>query len=924
MNTLQNPQTKQIILNQEVLLHRMTNRIRQSLELQEILAATVSEMRALLKSDRVMVYEFHADGSGQVIAESVDTSRLPSMVGLHFPDADIPPQAREQFIKGGVRSIVDVSTQQLTWSVPNRSENGDTIPTSNVNYRPVDPCHIAYLQAMGIQSSLVVPIFDGDNLWGLLVSHHTQSQLIFEEDLELVQQVADQVSIAIAHSTMLKVARQQQQREATINSIASLLHASPTLQLETALEATKAALKGSGGRLYIGETHQLFTTGYQPTPPDQPLEKHPFWTQSQEKNQPIAIKDIYKQPELQTLIKAFETTPIRGLIIIPLHYRNQFIGYLSIFRNEIEIEKWWAGHYPTPEKPQRPRQTFEPKRETKKGQSCPWKADDLELAKALGNHFSMAIQQYLLYQEVQQLNANLENQVKERTAQLQQSLELTHALKQITNQIRSTLDLQTILQTIVKEVRNLLNADRVVIYQLKSDRSGQVTFEDKTNECSSVLGIETKGECFPQECVSDYLRGKTRAINNIEEENISPCHREFLQKFHVQANLIVPINMDDQLWGLLIAHSCIAPRHWHSYEIHTLQQLASQAAIAIQQAELYEQSQAAAASAKAHARQLAETLDNLQQIQTQLIQSEKMSSLGQLVAGVAHEINNPVNFINGNLIHATEYANNLLELLQLYQQRYPNPDAEIEQLIEEMELDFVIDDLPKMLSSMQVGADRIRQIVLSLRNFSRLEQSQMKPVDIHEGIDSTLMILHHRLKIKPDRPGIRLVKEYGNLPLVECYAGSLNQVFMNVISNAIDALDEYDKQRTLADIQAKPSQITIRTSLVTGQRFLDPNSDNFSDECIPYVRIQIADNGPGMPESVRAKIFEPFFTTKEIGKGTGMGLSISRQIVVDKHGGCFECHSQIDRGTEFCIQIPTIHSHPNCALTVSKNGAKHV
>ncbi|HEY9810247.1 MAG TPA: GAF domain-containing protein [Halomicronema sp.] len=896
----------------------MTNRIRQSLELQEILAATVNEMRSLLKTDRVMAYQFHPDGSGQVIAESVDTSRLPSMLGLHFPEDDIPPQAREQFFKGGVRSIVDVKNEQLTWSVPNRSENGETIATSNFNYRPVDPCHIAYLQAMGIQSSLVVPIFDDDDLWGLLVSHHSQSQLIFEQDLELVQQVADQVSVAIAHSTMLKVARQKQQREATINSIASLLHASPTLQLQTALEATNTALKGSGGRLYIWETHQLFTFGEQPSSP-QALEKQLFWTETKQKTEPLVIQDIYKHPELQSLIKAFETTLIRGMIIIPLQYRNQFLGYLSIFRNEIEIEKWWAGHYPTPEKPQRPRQTFEPKRETKKGQSYPWKPEDVELAKAISNHFSMAIQQYLLYQQVQQLNASLENQVKERTAQLQQSLELTHVIKQITNQIRSTLDLQTILQTIVKEVRSLLNADRVVIYQLEPDCSGKVTVEDKTDEFSSVLGIETNTDCFPHKNVNDYLQGKTRAINDVEKENLSDCHREFLQGIEVKANLMVPIIMDGQLWGLLIAHCCKTPRYWYSHEIHTLQQLASQAAIAIQQAELYEQSQAAANAARSHARQLAETLDNLQQIQTQLIQSEKMSSLGQLVAGVAHEINNPVNFINGNLIHASEYAKNLLDLLQLYQQRYPHPDAEIEQLIEDIELDFIIDDLPKMLSSMQVGADRIRQIVLSLRNFSRLEQSEMKPVDIHEGIDSTLMIIHHRLKIKPDRPGIRLVKEYGNLPLVECFAGSLNQVFMNVISNAIDALDEYDKQRSLADIQAKPSQITIRTSVVTRNGLLSSNSQPLSDDNIPYAEILITDNGPGMSESIREKIFEPFFTTKDIGKGTGMGLSISRQIVVDKHSGCFECRSQINKGTEFSIQIPIVQSNSNVALAASNN-----
>ncbi|MEG4349275.1 PAS domain S-box protein [Microcoleus sp. LAD1_D3] len=291
-------------------------------------------------------------------------------------------------------------------------------------------------------------------------------------------------------------------------------------------------------------------------------------------------------------------------------------------------------------------------------------------------------------------------------------------------------------------------------------------------------------------------------------------------------------------------------------------------------------------------------LKTLQQTQAQLIQAEKMSGLGQLVAGVAHEINNPVNFIYGNLSHTADYTQNLLKLIQLYQQTYPT-NTQIQEKIEEFDLDYISEDLPKILTSMKVGADRIRQIVLSLRNFSRLDEAEKKPVDIHEGIDSTLMILQNRLKANPAHPAIEIVKEYGDLPLVECYAGQLNQVFMNILANAIDALENYDNQRSPKDIQKNPSRITIRTKLVTNETG-PGHSKN--------VVIQIQDNGSGMTETVRQNVFNPFFTTKPTGKGTGLGLSISYQIVVDKHGGSIECFSQPHQGTEFLIEIPVLQS----------------
>ncbi|MBD2326604.1 MASE1 domain-containing protein [Alkalinema sp. FACHB-956] len=294
---------------------------------------------------------------------------------------------------------------------------------------------------------------------------------------------------------------------------------------------------------------------------------------------------------------------------------------------------------------------------------------------------------------------------------------------------------------------------------------------------------------------------------------------------------------------------------------------------------------------------LQQTLTKLQQTQLQMLQSEKMSALGQMVAGIAHEINNPVNFIHGNLTYIERYVKDLLQVIEAYQLHYPQPPQTLQILLDEVHFTFLQADLIKLLQSMNVGTDRIRQIILSLRNFSRLDEADFKAVNLHEGLENTLLILQHRFIGKHNRPDIEIVKHYGDLPLVECYPSQINQVFMNLLVNAIDALEEPIAQS--ANDHEKPHlrRIWIATRAIANDR----------------IQVEIVDNGVGIPEDVKSRIFDPFFTTKPVGKGTGLGLSISYQIITEKHQGQLWCSSTPGRGTKFMIEIP-VHQYPRTNL----------
>ncbi|MBV6626004.1 MAG: GAF domain-containing protein [Rivularia sp. (in: Bacteria)] len=1151
---------------QETLLHRIANRIRQSLELKEILNTMVAEVRDYLGTDRVKVYQFNPDSSGVVIAESIHNNRLPSLFGLHFPADDIPPYARELFLRARQRSVVDVSIAQIGISPLDHPETGEAQEQNDIRYRPLDPCHAEYLTAMGVKSSVIVPIVleeistgkkqssssnPSAQLWGLLACHHSESRNVTEEELQFIQAVVDQVAVAIAQSMLLNQVRSQAKQEANINRVTELLYTSPTVKSQAALEEAVATFNGSGGRLYLladeYQPREIYAYGKQPDfiseEQNRVVEENYLWKnflhsviesgsdstgykpwsvqwmrsvynlgncdyKEEIDNHPNlwAIDDLYREPLFRTLAPFFQSTPIRSLLIIPLHYGNHIVGCLTIFRDEVDTEILWAGWHNPDTRQLMARQSFEVWRQEKASQAQVWTEEELKYAQALSERFSTAIKQYRLYQQVQTLNANLEQQVEERTEQLQQktqqlefsNLELENfisrqeALAGIVAKIRESLDIEEIFRITTKELSQILDVDRVSVYQFNSDWGGEFVadFECITPKWFDVgnLGVNTVwDDTYLQETQGGrYRKGEFSVVDDVYQQGFSQCHLDIYEQFQIKAFIVVPIFVGKDLWGLLgvyqhqqlrhwkpseveftsqiaaqlgvaLQHSTLlaytrqqtkelkisntelqrgietqkaissivakirssldvnivfstttqavrellkadraviyrfnpdwsgefiaesvnqnyhslmkmqwqdnklrnnvsecsvknlsspssqdsylmdtkggsfakgtvfrvcndiydagfddcyikvlegyrarayaiiaiyqqeklwgllaafqndAPREWQDFEVQFLQQISEQMSVALQQSDLHNQ-------VKSQATKLEQTLINLKETQAQLIQTEKMSSLGQLVAGIAHEINNPVNFIHANLAHLSEYTDNILRVLNSYQEYCPEPSDRVQALLEEADIEYIAEDLPKLCSSLSIGTKRIQSIVLSLRSFSRLDEAEMKPVDIHDGIEGTLLILQHRLKTDSSKICINIVKEYGDLPSVECYAGQLNQVFMNLLANAIDELQSMNS----ASEDDKTRTITIKTQLLENN----------------WVKISIKDDGRGIPTEIIDKLFDPFFTTKAVGQGTGLGLSISYKII-EKHGGKLYCNSTLGEGAEFVIELPS-------------------
>ncbi len=501
-----------------------------------------------------------------------------------------------------------------------------------------------------------------------------------------------------------------------------------------------------------------------------------------------------------------------------------------------------------------------------------WQQQEMDLLQELADRVAIAINQAIL--------RDCNRRQAEREA----------LLRLITNQIRRTLDLDTILQTAVYEVRKLLETDRVVIYKFLEGWDGEVVVEDLIVPWPEGFQERIKDNCFSGEYSQLYLKGRVRGIYDIYNCGLDPCHANFLANLQVKANLIVPIVFgrsneensipknssnseatEPRLWGLLIAHHCRSIRHWDIEEITLLEKIGEQLAVAIYQAELYQQVRESAVKFQAQAQELQQTIDELQATQLQLIQSEKMSSLGKMVGGIAHEINNPNNFISANLHHARDYAKTLFSFIDRCVKISPESGNLYAELNEELELDYIREDFPELIKSMQQGSDRISSIVKTMRKFSRLDEAEHKLIDLNQSIESSLGMLDHRLQ------EIKVNKQYGNLPKIECLAGAINQVFFNLINNALDAIEEKGEDGEIIIITQKSA----------------------ADKAI----VSIRDNGSGIPPQIQNQIFDPFFTTKEPGKGTGLGLSICYQVI-NSHQGEIRCLSEVGKGTEFIVELP--------------------
>ncbi|MEG4817273.1 AAA family ATPase [Microcoleus sp. K5-D4] len=450
--------------------------------------------------------------------------------------------------------------------------------------------------------------------------------------------------------------------------------------------------------------------------------------------------------------------------------------------------------------------------------------------------------------------------------------------------INGEIVLEKLVTKLIKIILENAAAQKVVLLLLKNDilcieATGSFA-EDKVTLLPSIP-VETRQD-VPLSVINYVHRSQKHLVLD-NATVVEPFKVDtYIQKYQPKSILCLPIIYQSQRRGIIYLENALTVGAFTAERVEVFKVLISQVAIAVENAGLY-------AREKEKSQQLEKSFNELQQAQLQLIQSEKMSALGNLIAGVAHEINNPLGFIAGNLDAAAEASLDLIDCLQLYQEKFPNPGDELQDKASEIDLEYLIEDLPKMLLSMKSGTERIRNISTSLRTFSRADSANKVSANIHDGIDSTLMILQYRLKAKDTRPAIKIIKEYGDIPPVKCYFGQLNQVFMNLLANAIECFDEFNQGRTYAEIEALPNTIAIITHL---------GEDNNS------VVIKIKDNGQGMSSEVKSKIFDHLFTTKGVGKGTGLGLSISRQIVEETHGGKLTCESVLGEGTEFAIALP--------------------
>ncbi|NJN56274.1 MAG: GAF domain-containing protein [Leptolyngbyaceae cyanobacterium SL_5_9] len=842
----------------EILLHRMMNRIRQSLELPTILNGTVAEVRAFLGTDRVKVYQFHPDGSGKVVAESVQSQRLPSLLGQNFPAEDIPPEARELFLRARQRSIVDVSLQQIGVSPLDCLETGEVLDVDDIRFRSVDPCHIEYLTAMGVQSSLVVPILHRDQLWGLLVSHHADPRQVTERELQVVQLVADQVSIAIAQSTLLSQTRAQAQQEATINRVATLLHSMTEIKLQQALEQIVSALKGIGGRVYVSAHDsgqaKLFTWGVQPvlskkgrkkqsspqkrtqdsklktqnssTHVAAVVEQYPSWQSCfSEEMQPgengvWAIADLHQSTLSPDLTQVFLDSQIRGLLVVPLQYRQQQLGYLSVFRQAIEVETLWAGRYDQDDpRHLRPRKSFETWRELKQEQADEWSTSEIELAQALGSHLAMAIHQYELYRQVRALNADLERDIQERKQAEIKICALNAELEQ--RVLERTVELQRSNEELVRQI-----SERDRAWQERKQARASLERLSHQNELilnsagEGIYGLDAQGK-------TTFVNPAAARMLGYEVEELTG---KFMHEILAPFQLSEAPNPDNPIYATLregtvnhVAEDLFRRRDQSSFPVEYVSTPIREADEIVGAVVIFKD---------ITERQIVEQMKD------------------EFISVVSHELRTPLTSIRTTLgLLASGWLNAQPEKSQrMLEIAFSNTNRLVRLINDILDIERIKFGKVTMEKQACNAADLMTQATDVVR-------AMADKAEVYLAVITT----EAQLWVDPDR---------------------IIQALTNLLSNAIKFSPTAATVSLTAELQAQ------------------------------QIIFEVKDQGRGIPEDKLETIFDRFqqidTSNSRSQGGTGLGLAICRSIV-QQHGGKIWAESKLGKGSSFYVSLPLSH-----------------
>ncbi|MBE9108695.1 GAF domain-containing protein [Nodosilinea sp. LEGE 07298] len=849
----------------EALLHRMTDRIRQSLELSEILSATATEVRTFLKIDRVKLYRFEPDGSGEVVAESIQGQRLPSLLGHRFPAEDIPQEARELFLITRQRHIVNVAEQEIGIS-PLLHPQTQAPLHQDIWFRSVDPCHVEYLTNMGVQSSLVVPVLHEQRLWGLLVAHHSTPRRISPNQLEVVQLVSDQVSVAIAHALLLSQSRLQARHEATVNQVVTLLHKTPTPALQTALTKTVKALSGVGGRLYLNTPgpnpkKQLLITGQQPAhlvpkttvqspvtdhqsypssaiavPPLEQLLAWRSWLQSEAPAKPNELLwaiDHLPDSQASPLLKsALQLKNICGILVAQLFYRNQHLGYLTIFRQAIAVETIWAGRLDSTDPRQdRPRQSFETWRELKQGQTQPWASNDIDLAHTLAHHFAQVIYQSRLYCQIQALNTELEGRVTQRTKELQQAnTDLKREIAERENTLRQLHLAQDSLNRLSHQNELILESAGEGICGLNAE--GQIIFVNPA--AAEILGY-SREEMLDQ--LIPHLVDPAKADGTPYPWEHSPIFRTLHEgtHHHISGDLFrkhqgdyfpveytsAPIQDQSNILGAVVIFKDITER------------------------------------------QIVERLKD------------------EFISVVSHELRTPLTSIRTAL---GLLANDDLDVAENKRRRM-------------MEIAFsntnrlvrLVNDILD-IERIKLGKVTLRKQACDLAKLIAQAVDEMRAIAEKKSINLVVSSLSINFWVDPDR---------------------IIQTLANLLSNAIKFSPPGSTVQITASFYDQEGQDHRQASstspLIPRPQPISLPSKSTIESNPKAIIIAVQDQGKGIPENKLETIFDQFeqlhVLDDEHQGGTGLGLAICRSIV-QQHGGQIWAESTLDQGSTFFFTLP--------------------